>query len=48
VAALSDIELQQLAETMETDPAGGVLALMGVIFVVLLVLEVTGVTNIFR
>jgi hypothetical protein len=48
VAAMSDIELQQLAETMETDPAGGVLAVIGLVFVVLLVLEVTGATNIFR
>lgn len=48
VAALSDIELQQLAETMETDPAGGVLGVIGVVFVVLLILELTGVISIFR
>lgn len=47
VAALSDAELQQLAANMETDPAGGVLVLIGVIFVVLLILEIVGVTNIF-
>ena len=48
VAALSDAELQQLAANMETDPAGGVLVLIGVIFVVLIILELVGVTNIFN
>jgi hypothetical protein len=48
MAALSDVELQQLAANMETDPAGGVLVVIGVVFVVLLVLELVGVTNIFR
>jgi len=48
VAAMSDIELAQLADTMETDPAGGVLVVIGVVFVVLMVLELTGVINIFR
>jgi hypothetical protein len=48
MAALSDAELQQLAANMETDPAGGVLVVIGVVFVVLLILELVGVTNIFR
>jgi hypothetical protein len=48
LAALSDVELQQLAANMETDPAGGVLVVIGVVFVVLLILELVGVTNIFR
>ena len=48
VAALSDLELQRLATEMESAPAGGVLVLIGAVFVVLLVLEVIGVTNIFR
>ncbi|WP_405240620.1 PA2779 family protein [Lentisalinibacter orientalis] len=47
MAAMSDAELQQLATSMETDPAGGVLAVIGVVFVVLFILELTGVTNIF-
>lgn len=47
MAAMSDVELQQLATSMETDPAGGVLAVIGVVFVVLFILELTGVTNIF-
>lgn len=48
VAALSDIELAELANTIETDPAGGVLVVVGVVFVVLMILEFTGVINIFR
>ncbi|MFU8821990.1 MAG: PA2779 family protein [Gammaproteobacteria bacterium] len=48
MAAMSDSELQQLAANMETDPAGGVLVVIGVVFVVLLILELVGVTNIFR
>lgn len=48
MATMSDLELQQLAASMETDPAGGdVLAVIGVVFVVLFILEVTGVINIF-
>jgi hypothetical protein len=48
MAALSDAELRKLAANMETDPAGGVLVVIGVVFVVLLILELVGVTNIFR
>lgn len=49
LAALSDVELQQLASSMESDPAGGdVLVVVGIVFVVLLILELVGVTNIFR
>lgn len=48
MAAMSDVELQQLAANMETDPAGGVLVVIGVVFVVLLILELTGVINVFR
>jgi hypothetical protein len=48
LAALSDIELQQLAASMESDPAGGVLAAIGVVFVVLIILEALGITNLFR
>jgi hypothetical protein len=48
MAALSDVELQKLAANMETDPAGGALVVIGVVFVVLLILELVGVTNIFR
>lgn len=48
MAAMSDLELQQLAANMEADPAGGVLVVIGIVFVVLLILELTGVTNVFR
>ncbi len=48
VAALSDAELQQLAASMETDPAGGVLAVIGIVFVVLIVLHLTGFFRGFR
>jgi len=49
VAALSEAELERLAATIETNPAGGdALALIGAVFVVLIILELVGVTNIFR
>ncbi len=49
VAALSDRELQSLAHRVGQVPAGGsILALFGVVFIVLLILEVLGVTDIFK
>lgn len=47
VAALNDRELALLAEEMEELPAGGLLATIGVVFIVLLILEFVGVINIF-
>lgn len=48
LARLSAEELQQLQGKMEELPAGGsVLALVGAVFVVLLILEIVGVTNVF-
>jgi hypothetical protein len=49
-AALSDAELARVAEQMQTLPAGGdgLLAVIGIVFVVLLILELTGVTDIFK
>jgi hypothetical protein len=48
VAALGEQELAQLQGQLEQLPAGGsILALIGAVFVVLLILEVTGVINIF-
>ena len=49
VAALSDQELQTLHERFETLPAGGVglFEVLGITFLVLLVLELTGTINIF-
>jgi len=50
VAALSDIELAQVSQQMQTLPAGGdsLLAVIGIVFIVLLILELTGVTDIFK
>jgi hypothetical protein len=48
VAALSDAELRQLAQGIGQQPAGaGVIEVVGIVFVVLLILELVGVTNIF-
>ena len=48
LAALSDQELHRLNSELDTLPAGGLLAVVGAVFVVLLVLEVVGVTNVFQ
>jgi hypothetical protein len=49
VAALTDSELQALDQRIDSMPAGGdVLAIIGIVFIVLLILELTGVINIFK
>lgn len=48
VAQLSDEELQTLAQNIDAQPAGGILVVIGIVFVVLLILELVGVTNIFN
>jgi hypothetical protein len=48
LAALSDLELQRLEARLGTDPAGGALVVIGAVFVVLIILELVGITNIFR
>ena len=49
VARLNDQELHKLAVDMRNAPAGGdALALIGAVFVVLLILELTGVIDIFK
>ena len=49
LAALTDQELDKLATDLESMPAGGsVLAVVGVVFIVLLILELTGVIDIFN
>jgi hypothetical protein len=49
ISRLSDSELQQLAADLRSAPAGGdALELIGAVFVVLLILEVTGVIDIFK
>ncbi len=48
IAALTDTEIAQLRQHLHALPAGaGVLEVIGVVFVVLLILELVGVTNIF-
>ena len=49
LAALTAEELQQLQGHMQDMPAGGngVLAVIGIVFLVLLILELVGVTNVF-
>jgi hypothetical protein len=49
VAALHDRELHRLAVDMQNAPAGGdVVWLVGAVFVVLIILEITGVIDIFK
>ena len=49
VAALTDTELQLLADDLENLPAGGsALGVIGIVFIVLLILELVGVINIFN
>jgi hypothetical protein len=49
VAALTDAELRQLSAQMADLPAGAdALAVIGVVFIVLLILELVGVIDIFK
>jgi len=49
LGGLTDSELSTLADKLESAPAGGdVLAVIGVVFVVLLILEAVGVIDIFK
>jgi hypothetical protein len=49
VARLTDSELRTLADRMDQMPAGGdALAVIGIVFIVLLILELTGVIDIFK
>jgi hypothetical protein len=49
VAALSEAEVASLADQIEQAPAGGdALAVIGVVFVVLIILELVGVIDIFK
>ncbi|KAF1713144.1 hypothetical protein CSC71_09160 [Pseudoxanthomonas sangjuensis] len=49
IASLSDAELLRLQGEVDRLPAGGgALAVIGVVFLVLLILELVGVTNIFN
>jgi hypothetical protein len=49
LAAMTNSELRQMAEQMEQMPAGGdALAVVGIVFVVLIILELVGVIDIFK
>jgi hypothetical protein len=50
IAGLTDQELHRLAGDMQKAPAGGdgILVLIGAVFVVLIILDLMGVTHIFR
>lgn len=49
IASLSDVELIQLQGQLDRLPAGGdALVVIGVVFVVLLILELVGVINVFN
>ena len=49
VASLSDSELAQLEQRMDDLPAGaGALEVLGIVLLVLLVLELVGVTDVFK
>jgi hypothetical protein len=49
LATLTDSEIASLADRMDQMPAGGdLLAVIGVVFVILLVLELVGVIDIFK
>lgn len=49
IAALTDAEVATLASRIDGAPAGGdALAVIGIVFVVLMILEFTGVIDIFK
>ena len=49
IAALSEEEIATLAGQIEKAPAGGdALAVIGIVFIVLIILELTGVIDIFK
>ena len=48
VSALTADELQQIESQIDEMPAGGILATIGLVFVILLILELTGVIDIFK
>jgi hypothetical protein len=49
IAALTDAEVETLASRIDSAPAGsGALVIVGIVFVVLMILEFTGVIDIFK
>lgn len=49
LASLNDAELLELSKSIDQAPAGaGALEVVGIVFIVLLILEIVGVTDIFK
>jgi hypothetical protein len=49
IAALTDSEVQALSKQIDSAPAGsGALIIVGIVFVVLMILEFTGIIDIFK
>jgi len=48
LAALTDEELSELHQNIDTMPAGGILEVIGIVFVILIILELTGTIDIFK
>lgn len=49
IASLTESELQQLNQQINSLPAGGnVLGIIGAVFVILIILELVGITDIFK
>lgn len=48
LAALTADELRLLEQEIDNMPAGGILAIIGIVFVVLIILELTGTIDIFK
>lgn len=48
IAALTNEELRELDQNIDTMPAGGILTVIGIVFVVLIILELTGTIDIFK
>lgn len=48
LAALTGEELRLLEQNIDNMPAGGILVVIGIVFVVLIILELTGAIDIFK
>ena len=48
LAALTGEELRLLQQDIDNMPAGGILVVIGIVFVVLIILELTGTIDIFK
>ena len=48
LAALTADELRLIEQNIDNMPAGGILVIIGIVFVVLIILDLTGVVDIFK